>query len=593
MSSNPSALPNLITFPEDKQLVGLSNWAVFRDHVQSVARSAGLNGYLNGTITAPIPVATASNIAPVVTPVNSRTPTPEEWELHDTCLAGIVFQNIKDPRSIGVTQDMTSNVMWIASTGKYKNSSAAAQTLATEQIQQYKYTAGTAFEDYFKGLGSLRKSANDVGCNITNDDLRSRFFTSLPRDYLWILQNHGACSFPDLKKHLIEYDMMVESVNHIAESTTVPNTLVSLAQSSIICDNCKRTGHVKKNCWAHGGGSEGKAPCWYRALKGMEPSAASTFPSDNTSTVSAIATAVTSAPVTAAAAVYDFSNAKPEGMGESLHHHSPPDVLVYRLEPEAIVLVNMSESGVCSTPSYVPSVGSYNMNGTPTFIDSGASHWCIQNRDRFVSYRQAQSTQTGRLATDGANGSFKIEGYGIAKIIVRTAEGSVNRLRFPASHTPTFGMNLLSLPAMDRKGFRGVWGNGKIEVQDPASMKVIVDGMLAGRRGGHGLYQVQVVDSVDKPPTYASKVHCSDLHQAIDGSYALATSGRSRSKPCSLKMWHTRFGHANINLIRLMAKQEIVTDFPIIIYDCHYSLLYCHLLILSFIFYLIHLINFI
>ncbi|KAF5389240.1 hypothetical protein D9757_003484 [Collybiopsis confluens] len=484
MSSNPSALPNLITFPEDKQLIGLSNWAVFRDHVKSVARSAGLNGYLDGTITAPIPVATAPNVAPVVTPVNSRTPTPEEWELRDARLAGIVFQNIKDPRSIGVTQDMTSNAMWIELTGEYENSSAAAQTLATERIQQCKYTAGTE---------ALRKSANDVGCNISNDDLRSR-----------------------------------------------------------------RTGHVKKNCWAHGGGSEGRAPRWYRAPKGMEPSAASTSSSDNGPNVSAVATAVTAAPVTAAAAVYDFSDAEPEGMGESLHHHSHPDVLACRLEPEAIALVNTSESGVCSVPSYVPSVGSYSMNGTPTFIDSGASHWCIRNRDRFVSYRQAHSTHTGRLATDGANGSFKIEGYGIAEIIVKTAEGSVNRLRFPASHTPTFGMNLLSLPAMDQKGFRGVWGSGKIEVQDPASMKVIVDGMLAGRRGGHGLYQVQVVDSVDKSPTYSSKLDHSQSYQGIDGSYALATSGRSRSKPCSLEMWHTRFGHADINLIRLMAKREMV-----------------------------------
>ncbi|KAF5393810.1 hypothetical protein D9757_000015 [Collybiopsis confluens] len=155
MLSNPSALPNLITFPEDKQLVGLSNWAVFRDHVKSIARSAGLNGYLDGTITAPISVATAPNIVPVVTPVNSHNPTPEEWELCDARLAGIVFQNIKDPRSIRVTQDMTSNVMWIALTGEYENSSAAAQTLAMERIQQCKYTAGTAFEDYFKSLEAL------------------------------------------------------------------------------------------------------------------------------------------------------------------------------------------------------------------------------------------------------------------------------------------------------------------------------------------------------------------------------------------------------------------------------------------------------
>ncbi|KAF5340862.1 hypothetical protein D9757_015494 [Collybiopsis confluens] len=32
----------------------------------------------------------------------------------------------------------------------------------------------------------------------------------------------------------------------------------------------------------------------------------------------------------------------------------------------------------------------------------------------------------------------------------------------------------------------------------------------------------------------------------------------SRSKPCSLAMWHTRFGHADVNLIRIMAKRKLV-----------------------------------
>ncbi|KAF5392002.1 hypothetical protein D9757_003369 [Collybiopsis confluens] len=216
--SNPNSLPILIMFPEDKQLVGLNNWAVFRDHVKSVARSAGLNGYLDGTISAPIPVATAPNVAPVVMPVNSRTPTPEEWELCDARLAGIVFQNIKDPCSIGVTQDMTLNVMWIALTDKYENNSAVAQTLATERIQQCKYTTGTAFEDYFKSLEALQKSANDVGCNISNNNLHSRFLTSLPRDYLWILQNHGAHPFPELKKHLIELEPEATALVNMSEN---------------------------------------------------------------------------------------------------------------------------------------------------------------------------------------------------------------------------------------------------------------------------------------------------------------------------------------------------------------------------------------
>ncbi|KAJ3831720.1 hypothetical protein F5878DRAFT_520597, partial [Lentinula raphanica] len=93
-----------------------SNWAVFRDHLKSVARATGLTGYLDGSITAPKPSQSTSSDLPSVatssTPINSRNPSTEEWELRDGRLAGIIYQNIRDPRSIGVTEVMTSNEMW-------------------------------------------------------------------------------------------------------------------------------------------------------------------------------------------------------------------------------------------------------------------------------------------------------------------------------------------------------------------------------------------------------------------------------------------------------------------------------------------------
>ncbi|KAJ3725139.1 hypothetical protein C8R42DRAFT_718632 [Lentinula raphanica] len=102
--SSASALPNLMFFPEDRQLVGISNWAVFCDHLKSVARATGLSGYLDGTIIAPSPTvtetaaqpgnpgvsthvttdttttATAAQTAtaPAPTPINSRNPSIEE-----------------------------------------------------------------------------------------------------------------------------------------------------------------------------------------------------------------------------------------------------------------------------------------------------------------------------------------------------------------------------------------------------------------------------------------------------------------------------------------------------------------------------------
>ncbi|KAJ3739261.1 hypothetical protein DFH05DRAFT_1530542 [Lentinula detonsa] len=110
MSSNANSLPNLISFPDDRKLIGLNNWAVFCDHLRSVARATGLTGYLLGTILAPSS-DTSTSPAPPSTPINARNPSLEEWELRDGRLAGIIYQNIKDPRSIGITEMMTANGM--------------------------------------------------------------------------------------------------------------------------------------------------------------------------------------------------------------------------------------------------------------------------------------------------------------------------------------------------------------------------------------------------------------------------------------------------------------------------------------------------
>ncbi|KIK65830.1 hypothetical protein GYMLUDRAFT_239526 [Collybiopsis luxurians FD-317 M1] len=56
-----------------------------------------------------MPATPAANAAPAVTstmPINSHTPSFEEWELQDGWLAGIIYQNIKDLQPIGITQDM-------------------------------------------------------------------------------------------------------------------------------------------------------------------------------------------------------------------------------------------------------------------------------------------------------------------------------------------------------------------------------------------------------------------------------------------------------------------------------------------------------
>ncbi|KAJ3980511.1 hypothetical protein F5890DRAFT_1557636 [Lentinula detonsa] len=111
MSSSTNSLPVMLSFPEDRKLAGTSYWAIFRDHLKSVARATGLTGYLNGSISAPPSTMPVSSSTITSTSINSRSPSAEEWELWDGRLAGIIYQNVGDPRSIGINEGMTANAM--------------------------------------------------------------------------------------------------------------------------------------------------------------------------------------------------------------------------------------------------------------------------------------------------------------------------------------------------------------------------------------------------------------------------------------------------------------------------------------------------
>ncbi|KAJ4000318.1 hypothetical protein F5050DRAFT_1709120 [Lentinula boryana] len=59
--------------------------------------------------------------------------------------------------------------------------------------------------------------------------------------------------------------MMIESALPSTSTSLAPNALAVCSGTSGII------GHMKKNCWAKGGGSKGKGPRWYNVPKGMDP----------------------------------------------------------------------------------------------------------------------------------------------------------------------------------------------------------------------------------------------------------------------------------------------------------------------------------
>ncbi|KIK61234.1 hypothetical protein GYMLUDRAFT_243876 [Collybiopsis luxurians FD-317 M1] len=204
--------------------------------------------------------------------------------------------------------------------------------------------------------------------------------------------------------------MMVESTVSPTPGATTLNALAVgvKANSGIVCENCHCTGHLMKNCWARGSGSEGKGPCWYKAPKGLEP-----LNQTPNAPMTAVATTMIeswraggSNAAVAAATIYQFNEDDFGGTNHCLHCTTSPDFDTSRLGREAPPVLSNEVSNTGSVEAFAvpPNVNSNSV--IPLFIDSGATHWCIRAHQHFISYTPVKAV--GRLAKGGEGGLFVI-----------------------------------------------------------------------------------------------------------------------------------------------------------------------------------------
>ncbi|KAJ4463700.1 hypothetical protein C8R41DRAFT_144400 [Lentinula lateritia] len=112
-----TTLSNVPSFPDERCLRGPDNWKQFKDYVISAVRSKGLAGYLDGTIKLPMS-ATAADAK--TTPLNSTSPSQEEWQFREGHVSGLIYQNIVDPDSHSIGPEDAAVTMWSTLKGKFE-----------------------------------------------------------------------------------------------------------------------------------------------------------------------------------------------------------------------------------------------------------------------------------------------------------------------------------------------------------------------------------------------------------------------------------------------------------------------------------------
>ena len=193
--------------------------------------------------------------------------------------------------------------------------------------------------------------------------------------------------------------------------------------------------------------------------------------------------------------------------------------------------------------------------GTPTYADSGATDHCFVQRSDFEDYKLYPSPRHGISANRG--GIFSILGEGTVRRTV-TVNGHTSHLIFrSALHMPELAVNLVSIGKFDDLGFSVTFKGGKVNFVDPSGRTFMI-GEKQNRMYCLKLATTKAENQASgrTPIAATSDATVSATNEQLSLPKVLVAT--SLDKPVPIKVWHRRFGHAGLQLIRKLESKGLV-----------------------------------
>src|SRR6202522_4108982 len=427
-----------------------SNWADYQPRIERVLGSKGLWRHVLGAAIAPKPYILLAGV-PVI--ADGKTPATEEqieakeakiqeYERKE-CLAQHVILSTTSTRLGSKIKNMTSaNEMWEAVKANATTKSSLYLLDAKDQSASMKLAetddAKTHLDEmkqHFQLMVQRRDNLTKMGSELSDTRFNTIIMSSLPESYRPTLQTITAAEkvgklsggqssvmkSDDLMSFIIEeaqHRLINDERTKTAESALAARTKGSgnsrgkgrfSDKLKVTCNNCKRDGHVKDNCYSKGGGKEGQGPKQRQRAKEAETAVVAVNDEDEE--------------LFAFTCSSDYAT-----VAQKL------DVLKSRL-------------GTC--------------------IDSGASRDYCPDHSKFSSYKRIKCKIT---TADGC--TLNAIGIGDLHIEIPNGSAKTKTVFKNAIHAPDMAFTLISISRLDQAGYTVTFNKNMCTIMNPSG-KVI------------------------------------------------------------------------------------------------------------------------
>lgn len=292
-----------------------SNWSDYQPRLQNAMGAKGLWRHVEGTATAPVPYAVTNGIpmlsdgktAATEDQIEQKESKIIEFEKREYLARHILLSTTSTRLGTKIINLTTAEDMWKVVKADATSKSTLYLLDAEDQLSSMKLadnddpkTHLNELRNHFQLMQQRRDSLMKMGSAMTETRYNVIIMSSLPESYRPTLQtltaNERANKLSGVQTYTLKADdivtYIIEEAQHrvindertkSAESALAARTKTSTkakgkkkakGQSDITCENCKRPGHGKPECYSKGGGKEGQAPWQKNKTKGKEPETA-------------------------------------------------------------------------------------------------------------------------------------------------------------------------------------------------------------------------------------------------------------------------------------------------------------------------------
>jgi hypothetical protein len=250
-------------------------------HIKSTARQPVQLTECNGSYYRPNKLSPLSD-----EDLEEHKDSVDSYDKKEAQVQEIIYETVSKSGFLKIKDETSAAGAWSKLVAIHKAKGTMTYTDTLTKLSSAHYTDGKSMQAHISTMKKLQERLAEMGNPINDDQFSAYICASLTPDYrslLTLIMASTRTSGRTISVHDLIIFIYEEADNKAAEKNVdkaKDNAVITTnkeqgklkSKSDKYCNNCKKKGHMKENCFAKDGGKEGEAPNWWKKNFGKDES---------------------------------------------------------------------------------------------------------------------------------------------------------------------------------------------------------------------------------------------------------------------------------------------------------------------------------